>query len=102
MKTGAHCSPSGIASRPVLATLGIRALLAPNFRSRSMCSEVQQGNGALGIGSRGFAMRITQFLFAIPYSHLRWTFRVSFFLLETAASILANVFRITLKSHLLR
>ena len=28
-----------------------RTLLAPNFRCRSMCSEVQQGNGELGIGS---------------------------------------------------
>jgi len=56
------------------------------------------GSWELGVG---FAMRIAYSQFAIPYSHLRWTFRVSFSLLETAAPILTNFFRITLKSHLL-
>src|SRR5262249_6805589 len=39
MKIGVYSSPSRIASGPILATLGIRALLAPNFRSRLTCCE---------------------------------------------------------------
>ena len=58
-KTGSSSSPSRVALGPILATLGIRALLAPNLRSRSMCSEVQQGNGELGMGSR---------IASLPYS----------------------------------
>jgi len=52
LKIGAHRSPkAGLPPDRSLRRWVSRALLAPNFRSRSMCSEVQQGNGELGIGS---------------------------------------------------
>src|SRR5215467_5004248 len=49
MKTGAFSSPSGIASRPILATLGIRSSLAPNLHIRRTCTETPaRGSRTLG------------------------------------------------------
>src|SRR5690349_15788333 len=39
IKIGIDQSSSRVALGPILATLGIRALLAPNFRSRLTCSK---------------------------------------------------------------
>jgi hypothetical protein len=74
LKIGANSSPSRVAPGPIPATLGIRALLAPNFRSRLTCSK------------RPISLQ---------------DLRLPFFLTEAAAPNLTTVFRITFIPHLL-
>ena len=75
IKIGAHCSPSRVAPGPILATLGIRALLAPHLRSRP--ARMTKPN-----------------IFA-------WAFRVSLFSSKQRRLILADLCRIAFKPHLL-
>ena len=103
LKIDADSSPSRVAPGPILATLGIRcALSAPSSFPVGAHGRFNKGLGSWewGVGRAQSARPYS--LFAIPYSHSSWAFRVSFSLLETTVLILADFCRIASNSRPLR